>query len=42
MNTAVKLTRANRNTLKVCLRRLLELGRLRLHGRGRASWYGPV
>lgn len=36
---AEKLTGANRNTLKVHLRRLVEAGRLRLLGRGRASWY---
>jgi Fic family protein len=36
---AEQLTRANRNTLKVHLRQLVETGRLRLLGRGRASWY---
>ncbi|MBX7115033.1 MAG: Fic family protein [Myxococcaceae bacterium] len=36
---AEKLTHANRNTLKAHLRRLVEAGRLRLLGRGRASWY---
>jgi Fic family protein len=36
---AVKLTKANRNTVKVHLRQLVEAGRLRLLGRGRASWY---
>lgn len=34
-----KLTGANRNTLKAHLRRLVDAGRLRLLGRGRASWY---
>jgi Fic family protein len=36
---AAKLTRANRNTLKLHLRQLVEAGRLRLLGRGRSSWY---
>jgi DNA-binding IclR family transcriptional regulator len=36
---AMKLTRANRNTLKLHLRQLVEAGRLRLLGRGRSSWY---
>ncbi len=36
---AATLTQANRNTLKLHLRRLVEAGRLRLLGRGRASWY---
>ena len=36
---AAKLTRANRNTLKFRLRRLVEAGRLRRLGRGRASRY---
>jgi Fic family protein len=36
---AAKLTRANRNTLKVAFRRLVVSGRLRLHGAGRGAWY---
>jgi Fic family protein len=36
---ALKLTKANRNTLKLHLRQLVEAGRLRLLGRGRSSWY---
>jgi len=37
--SAAKLTKANRNTLKLHLRQLVEAGRLRLLGRGRSSWY---
>ncbi len=40
LSAAVKLTGANRNTLKLHLRQLVESGRLRLQGRGPASWYG--
>jgi Fic family protein len=36
---AVKLTGANRNTVKLHLRRLGEAGRLRLQGAGRGAWY---
>lgn len=36
---AESLTKANRNTLKLHLRQLVQLGRLRLLGKGRASWY---
>lgn len=39
LSAAVKLTGANRNTLKLHLRQLVESGRLRLQGRGPASWY---
>ena len=39
MTAAVKLTGANRNTIKVHLRQLLEVGELRLRGQGRGSWY---
>lgn len=39
LSAAVKLTRANRNTLKLHLRQLVESGRLRRQGRGPASWY---
>ncbi len=33
------MTQANRNTLKLHLRQLVQAGRLRLLGRGRGSWY---
>ncbi len=36
---AVRLTKANRNTLRAHLRDLVASGRLRLRGRARASWY---
>jgi Fic family protein len=39
LNEAVILTRANRNTLKLHLRQLVQAGRLKLLGRGRSSWY---
>jgi Fic family protein len=39
MTAAVTLTGANRNTIKVHLRQLVETGELRLQGRGRGSWY---
>ena len=39
---ATKLTKANRNTLKLHLRQLVEAGRLRLLGRGRSSWYEVI
>lgn len=39
LSEAAAMTRANRNTLKVHLRQLVDAGRLRLMGRGRASWY---
>jgi Fic family protein len=39
LNDAVLLTRANRNTLKLHLRQLVQAGRLKLLGRGRSSWY---
>lgn len=39
MTAAVKLTGANRNTIKVHLRQLVESGELRLQGQGRGSWY---
>lgn len=38
---AVRLTGANRNTVKDHLRRLVERGALQQHGAGRGSWYGP-
>ena len=37
--SAVKLTKANRNTVKLHLRQLTEAGRLRLLGAGRGAWY---
>jgi predicted HTH transcriptional regulator len=37
--SAIKLTRTNRNTLKLHLRQLVQAGRLQLLGRGRSSWY---
>lgn len=39
LTQAATLTRANRNTLKLHLRQLVQSGRLRLLGRGRGSWY---
>jgi Fic family protein len=36
---ALTLTKANRNTLKLHLRQLVQAGRLELLGRGRSSWY---
>ncbi len=36
---AVKLTNANRNTLKLHLRQLVQAGNMLLRGRGRSSWY---
>lgn len=39
LGSAGKLTRANRNTLKVAFRRLVASGRLRLQGAGRGAWY---
>ena len=36
---ALKLTKSNRNTLKLHLRQLVEARRLRLLGRGKSSWY---
>jgi Fic family protein len=42
MNDALLLTRANRNTLKVHLRQLVEARRLKLFGKGRGAWYEAV
>ena len=39
LSEAVATTKANRNTLKLHLRNLVEAGRLRLQGRARGSWY---
>jgi len=36
---AVKLTGANRNTLKQHLRSLVEQAHLKQHGSGRTTWY---
>ncbi len=36
---AAALTGANRNTIKDHLKRLVEVGRLTRHGRGRGTWY---
>jgi Fic family protein len=40
--SAAAVTHANRNTLKLHLRQLVQAGRLRLLGRGRSSWYEIV
>jgi Fic family protein len=37
----VSITGANRNTLKVRLRELVADGRVRQHGKARATWYSP-
>jgi Fic family protein len=42
MSDALLLTRANRNTLKLHLRQLVEARRLKLLGRGRGAWYEVV
>jgi Fic family protein len=42
LSDALKLTKANRNTLKLHLRQLVEAGRLKMLGRGRSSWYEAV
>ncbi|GAF90522.1 unnamed protein product, partial [marine sediment metagenome] len=39
--SALKITGANRNTLKVHLRRLVFAGYLAQRGRGRGTWYEP-
>jgi len=39
LGDAVKLTKANRNTLKLHLRQLVQAGNMALRGRGRSSWY---
>ena len=39
INDAVTASLANRNTVKVHLRKLVEMGRLTKHGVGRAVWY---
>jgi len=40
--SAARITGANRNTLKLHLRQLVESGRLTLLGRGRGAWYEPA
>ena len=40
MADAVKLTEANRNTLKQHFRNLVALGHLQQQGSGRGVWYG--
>ena len=40
ISQAVKLTGANRNTLKQHFRSLVESGKLDQHGKGRGVWYG--
>jgi Fic family protein len=40
ISEAVKLTGANRNTLKQHFRSLVESGKLNQHGKGRGVWYG--
>ncbi|HYR84186.1 MAG TPA: Fic family protein [Terriglobia bacterium] len=42
LTDALALTKANRNTLKLHLRQLVQAGRLQLLGRGRSSWYEAV
>ena len=42
LREALHLTRANRNTLKLHFRQLVQLRRLKLQGRGRSSWYEAV
>src|SRR5262249_5377667 len=39
LREALHLTRANRNTLKLHLRQLVQIRRLKLLGTGRSSWY---
>src|SRR5206468_11168877 len=42
LTSALAITKANRNTLKLHLRQLVQSGRLQLHGHGRSSWYEAV
>jgi predicted HTH transcriptional regulator len=39
MTEVVVLTSANRNTVKVHLRKLVDMGHLKQHGAGRGVWY---
>lgn len=41
MNEVVMASQANRNTVKVHLRKLVEAGQITQHGSGRGVWYGP-
>ncbi len=42
MSAAIRATGANRNTIKVHLRKLVTQGRLQRHGGGRGTWYLPA
>jgi hypothetical protein len=42
LSDALTLTKANRNTLKLHFRQLVQARRLKLQGRGRSSWYETV
>jgi len=42
LSDALTLTKANRNTLKLHFRQLVQARRLKLQGRGRSSWYESV
>jgi len=42
LTSALAITKANRNTLKLHLRQLVQSGRLQLQGNGRSSWYEAV
>ena len=42
LTAALAITKANRNTLKLHLRQLVQSGRLQLQGQGRSSWYEAV
>ena len=42
LTAALAITKANRNTLKLHLRQLVQSGRLQLQGNGRSSWYEAV
>src|SRR3989449_3636539 len=42
LTSALAITKANRNTLKLHLRQLVQSGRLQLQGQGRSSWYEAV
>jgi Fic family protein len=42
LTDAMTLTKANRNTLKLHLRQLVQAGQLRLLGSGRSSWYEVI
>ena len=42
LRQACEHTGANRNTVKVHLRKLVDLGHLRRHGSGKGTWYSPM